>query len=185
MNEYIELVCVPVMTSSIYWIMATLKFAFKNNAIFLRLVPLLSLILGAIMGAVLFYVVPDMIMSENIVIAILMGGSSGLTSIGAEELIKKVAPLKKSKAVINIDSEPILDSQVGEIDSSKKNESSENINASEVGNAAEIVVVQDNIVDSNISELLEKESASFKIVNRQTVVTETLVKKTEIIKKTD
>ena len=107
MTEYIELVCVPIMSTAIYWIMATLKFAFKGNKIFARIVPLLALVLGAIMGAVIYYVVPKMIMAENILISIVMGAASGLTSIGAEELMHKIAPSKKNKNTIALESDII------------------------------------------------------------------------------
>ena len=95
MEQYIELVCVPLMTTAVYWIIAVLKYALKGNKVFPRLIPLLALVLGVICGIVIYYIVPEMIMAENILIAIMMGATSGMTAIGSNQMIKQISSGKK------------------------------------------------------------------------------------------
>ncbi len=105
MEQYIELICVPMMTSVIYTLISVLKHAFKSSEIFERLIPLLALLFGSVIGVILYFIMPEMLMAENIFIAILMGAASGLSSIGFSQMIKQIPAGKKKKNIHNNESE--------------------------------------------------------------------------------
>lgn len=89
--EYLELISVPAIATIVYWIMNLIKYAFKDNEIFKRLIPLLSALLGAVLGIIAFYVVPSIIPAPNVCIAILIGGASGLTATGTNQIVKQLS----------------------------------------------------------------------------------------------
>ena len=47
-------------------------------------------VLGAILGAICFYLLPDIVPATNVIVAIVIGASSGLTSVGFNQVIKQV-----------------------------------------------------------------------------------------------
>jgi integral membrane sensor domain MASE1 len=60
----------------------------------MRLIPIIAALLGAIIGVVTFYVYPSVLVADNIWQAIIMGGASGLTATGANQVFKQ---LQKNK----------------------------------------------------------------------------------------
>ncbi len=87
--EYLELISVPVIATIVYWVINLIKYAVKNNETFKRFIPLLSALLGAILGIIAFYAVPSIIPAQNVCVAILIGGASGLTATGTNQIIKQ------------------------------------------------------------------------------------------------
>ena len=67
-----------------------IKYAVKENETFKRLIPLISAALGAILGLVAYYAVPSIIPAANVCVAILIGGASGLTATGTNQIIKQL-----------------------------------------------------------------------------------------------
>ena len=53
-------------------------------------VPAIAAGLGAVLGVVAFYAVPSIIPAANVVVAIVIGGASGLTATGANQIIKQL-----------------------------------------------------------------------------------------------
>ena len=51
---------------------------------------MVAAVLGIILGIVAFYAVPGIIPADNIFTAILIGGASGLTATGANQIIKQL-----------------------------------------------------------------------------------------------
>ena len=103
MEEYIELICVPFMTSIVYTLLSVLKHAFKGVKLFDRLVPLLALVIGCVLGIITFYALPELLMAENIFIAILMGAASGMSSIGFNQMFQQIPSSKKNKIILDSD----------------------------------------------------------------------------------
>lgn len=91
MENYLNLISVPAIATVVYCIINALKYAFKNNETFLRLVPILSLTLGTICGVIAFYTVPSIIPAENVIVAIVIGGASGLTATGCNQIFKQLS----------------------------------------------------------------------------------------------
>ena len=87
--DYLNLISVPAIASIVYWIIELIKYTTKNSETFKRLIPLTAGIIGAILGVVAFYVFPSIIPATNVVVALLIGASSGLTSVGFNQIIKQ------------------------------------------------------------------------------------------------
>lgn len=89
--EYLQIISVPVIATIVYWVVNLIKYATKNNETFKRFIPLVSGGLGAILGAVCFYALPDIIAAPNVVVALLSGGASGLSATGCNQVIKQLS----------------------------------------------------------------------------------------------
>ena len=88
--EYLNLISVPAIVTAVYLIIEVIKKALNYNETFNRLIPLISLVLGIISGILCFYFIPSIIPAENIVIAIVIGGASGLSATGTNQVIKQL-----------------------------------------------------------------------------------------------
>lgn len=88
--EYLELISVPAIATIVYWVINLIKYAVKDNEKFKRFIPLISAALGAILGLVAYYAVPSIIPAANVCVAILIGGASGLTATGTNQIIKQL-----------------------------------------------------------------------------------------------
>lgn len=88
--EYLELISVPAIAAIVYWVINIIKYAVKGNETFKRFIPLIAAGLGAVLGVVAFYAVPSIIPAANVVVAIVIGGASGLTATGANQIIKQL-----------------------------------------------------------------------------------------------
>lgn len=53
---------------------------------FLRVIPLVSLLIRLVVGVVCFYFIPLIILAANVVVAIIIGVASGLTDIALDKL---------------------------------------------------------------------------------------------------
>ena len=88
--EYLELISVPAIATIVYWVINLIKYAVKDNEKFKRFIPLISAALGAILGLVAYYAVPSIIPAANVCVALLIGGASGLTATGTNQIIKQL-----------------------------------------------------------------------------------------------
>ena len=88
--EYLELISVPAIATIVYWVINLIKYAVKDNEKFKRFIPLISAALGSILGLVAYYAVPSIIPAANVCVAILIGGASGLTATGTNQIIKQL-----------------------------------------------------------------------------------------------
>lgn len=88
--EYLELISVPAIATIVYWVINIIKYAVQENEKFKRFIPLISAALGAVLGVVAFYALPSIIPATNVCVAILIGGASGLTATGTNQIIKQL-----------------------------------------------------------------------------------------------
>lgn len=88
--EYLELISVPAIATAVYVIIEVIKKATNENETFKRFIPLVSLLLGVVSGIICYYFIPSIIPAENIVIAIIIGGASGLTATGTNQIVKQL-----------------------------------------------------------------------------------------------
>ena len=88
--EYLELISVPAIATIVYWVINIIKYAVQENEKFKRFIPLISAALGAVLGVVAFYALPSIIPADNVCVAILVGGASGLTATGTNQIIKQL-----------------------------------------------------------------------------------------------
>lgn len=93
--EYLDLISVPAIATAVYLLIEVLKKAFNNNEKFLRSIPLISLVIGVIAGVICFYFIPSIIPATNVVVAIIIGGASGLTATGTNQIVKQLTKDKE------------------------------------------------------------------------------------------
>ena len=86
----LELVSIPAIVCCVYWIIELIKYTTGYSEKFKRFIPITAAILGGILGVGCFYLLPDIIPASNVLIAIVLGISSGLCSVGFNQIIKQV-----------------------------------------------------------------------------------------------
>lgn len=88
----LEIICVPVIVSLVFSLMELYKkFIAKDNEKLVRIIPIIACIVGIASGIVCFYAFPTIISATNIFVAILIGGASGLSATGCNQIFKQLA----------------------------------------------------------------------------------------------
>ena len=90
MEQYLELISVPAIAAIVYWVINIIKQAVGENEKFKKFSPLIAAALGVVCGIICYYAVPSIIPAPNIVVAIVIGGASGLTATGTNQIIKQL-----------------------------------------------------------------------------------------------
>lgn len=91
MDKFINIVSVPVIATIVYWVINLIKYTVNNSEKFKRLIPIVSAALGACIGIVAFYVVPVVVPADNILMATVIGGASGLSATGTNQVLKQLS----------------------------------------------------------------------------------------------
>lgn len=87
----LEIICVPIIVSLVFTIMEIYKvFIAKENEKLIRIIPLIACVVGVILGIICFYTFPTIISASNLLTAILIGGSSGLSATGCNQIFKQL-----------------------------------------------------------------------------------------------
>lgn len=92
--DYLNLISVPAIATAVYLIIEVLKKAVGTSEKFVRFLPLIALGLGVVAGIICFYFIPTIIPADNLVVAIIIGGASGLTATGTNQIIKQLSKEK-------------------------------------------------------------------------------------------
>lgn len=90
MEQYLNLISVPAIAAVVYWTINVIKHAVGENEKFKKFIPLIAAALGVVCGIICYYAVPSIIPAPNIVVAIVIGGASGLTATGTNQIIKQL-----------------------------------------------------------------------------------------------
>ena len=90
MEQYLNIISVPAIAAIVYFVISIIKYAVNGNEKFKRFIPVVAATLGVILGIIAFYAVPGVIPADNVFTAILVGGASGLTATGANQIIKQL-----------------------------------------------------------------------------------------------
>jgi hypothetical protein len=90
MEQYLELISVPAIVVVVYFIIEIIKKAVGNNETLNRFIPLIAAALGIVCGIVCYYAIPSIIPASNVVVAIIIGGASGLSATGTNQIIKQL-----------------------------------------------------------------------------------------------
>ena len=88
-----EIVTVPVIVGFCYLIGFCIK-SFKVEKLD-NFIPCICAVLGIILGVISFYTIPNLIPANNWLTASVIGGFSGLSATGVNQVVKKI------KALIN------------------------------------------------------------------------------------
>lgn len=87
----LEIICVPVIVSLVFSIMEVYKkLIAKEKETLIRIIPIIGCIVGIIIGIVCFYAFPSLISANNLFTAILIGGASGLSATGCNQIFKQL-----------------------------------------------------------------------------------------------
>ena len=86
-----EIICVPAIVSITYALIeAYKKWLAKGRDKWLAFIPLVSLIIGGILGVAIFYIEPSIIIAPNVWWALVVGLCSGLSATGTNQIFKQL-----------------------------------------------------------------------------------------------
>ena len=74
----------------VYWVINLIKYTVGDNETFKRFIPLIATALGIVCGVVCFFLIPTIVPADNVLVAIVIGGASGLTATGTNQIIKQL-----------------------------------------------------------------------------------------------
>ena len=94
MEETIRALSVPAIVSIVYGCINLYKQLTCGEEKYMRFIPIIAAVVGAVIGVIAFYAFPAVLTAESIGQAIIIGGASGLTAKGANQIFKQ---LNKSK----------------------------------------------------------------------------------------
>ena len=87
-----EIICVPVIVSAVFGILEFFKKVIaKDNEKLIRLIPIIAGALGIILGIICFYACPSIIAANDILTAMIIGGASGLSATGCNQIYKQLS----------------------------------------------------------------------------------------------
>ena len=92
---YNEITIIPALAAIVYTIIDITKTALGGGDKFKRFIPLIACTLGAVCGVVAFYCVPGVMETENLLVAIILGASSGLSATGTNQIAKQLTKTAK------------------------------------------------------------------------------------------
>jgi len=98
MENYVYAVSVPAITAIVYWIVNLIKYAANNNEKFKRFIPLIAAGLGVVIGVAAYYAAPGVIAATNPLVAAVIGGASGLSATGMNQVIKQLTKGEEDKS---------------------------------------------------------------------------------------
>lgn len=87
--ELLQSLSVPAVAGVAYAIIEWLKTIIKSER-FRKLIPLIAVLIGAIVGAGAFYIYPSVIPADNIFMAIIIGAASGGSATCANQAYKQM-----------------------------------------------------------------------------------------------
>ena len=90
MDNFINIVSVPAIATIVYWVINLIKYAVNESEKFKRMIPIVSAVLGAVIGCVAFYLAPGVVPADNVLMATIIGGASGLTATGTNQIFKQL-----------------------------------------------------------------------------------------------
>lgn len=90
MEQCLELISVPAIAAVVYWVINLIKYTVGDNETFKRFIPLIATALGIVCGVVCFFLIPTIVPADNVLVAIVIGGASGLTATGTNQIIKQL-----------------------------------------------------------------------------------------------
>ena len=91
-----EIVIIPSIGAVVYFIITLYKQTIaQDREPYLRVIPLISGLLGIVLGVVALYATPKIVPTESLFTAMLIGGASGLSATGTNQILKQLTKEKK------------------------------------------------------------------------------------------
>ena len=97
MENLLQIISVPVITAVVYGALALYKYAVNGKESLIRLIPVIAVALGVVLGITAFFATPDIIAADNVFTAILIGGASGLAATGTNQIFKQLTKGKEDE----------------------------------------------------------------------------------------
>jgi FtsH-binding integral membrane protein len=97
MENLLQIVSVPVITTVVYGALALYKYVVNGKESLIRLIPVIAVALGVVLGITAFFATPDIIAADNVFTAILIGGASGLAATGTNQIFKQLTKGKEDE----------------------------------------------------------------------------------------
>ena len=97
MEIFMNVASVPAIVLITYWIIIFLKTAFTSEK-FKTFIPIIACGVGVVLGAIIYFAFPDMIIAQNVIYAIIIGGSSGLAATGTNQVFKQLSFPKENSS---------------------------------------------------------------------------------------
>lgn len=95
MDSALEVVSVPAIVGIVYLALFVYKQVataeMVNSEKWIRIIPLLAAVLGVILGVIAYFCIPEIMPADNVFMAILIGGASGLTATGINQIYKQLS----------------------------------------------------------------------------------------------
>lgn len=89
-----EIICVPLIVSAVYGIIELYKIVVKNQKdIWLKIIPVIALVIGGLLGVALFFIAPQLIVADSIWFALIVGMCSGLSATGTNQVFKQLTKI--------------------------------------------------------------------------------------------
>ena len=86
-----DFTCVPIIVVCCYIVGEIYKVLFKNKQEAYKLIPILVAILGGLLGVLIYFTNPEMILkADNVWVALGIGIVSGASSTGTNQIIKQI-----------------------------------------------------------------------------------------------
>jgi hypothetical protein len=87
----LEIVIVPTIAAVVYFIMTLYKQTIaQGRESYIRVIPLISGILGIVLGITAYYITPEIMPTKSLFTAMLIGGASGLSATGTNQIFKQL-----------------------------------------------------------------------------------------------
>lgn len=80
----------PAIAVIVYFVINIALAAVGQNEKFKRFIPLIAAAPGVVCGIVCYFAVPSIMPADNIAVAIVIGGASGLSATGASQIFKQL-----------------------------------------------------------------------------------------------
>ena len=90
-----EIVTVPVIVGFCYLVGYIIKL-FKNDRLD-NFIPGICIVIGVALGIIAFYTIPDLVPASNWLGASVIGGFSGLSATGVNQIVKKLKMMINDK----------------------------------------------------------------------------------------
>lgn len=86
-----DFTCVPIIVVCCYIVGEIYKVLFKNKQEAYKLIPILVAILGGLLGVIIYFTNPEMVLNaDNVWVALGVGIVSGASSTGTNQIIKQI-----------------------------------------------------------------------------------------------
>lgn len=90
MDEYLQIMSVPIIVSLVYLIIEVIKSSLNDSEKFKRYIPIIAAILGGVLEILCFYFAPTIIPADNVIVALFIGIVSGLSATGTNQIFKQI-----------------------------------------------------------------------------------------------